>query len=125
VSETILVGRDGQLVSIPRQTWEQHLAAVPQGQEARLRFMTATHHLVRNFVVKMLPSFGRPIPPAFIAQHLGLPLTQVQAILAELDAGLFFLVRDDHGAVSWAFPVTVDPTPHRLTFSTGEKLYAA
>jgi hypothetical protein len=25
----------------------------------------------------------------------------------------------------WAYPVTVDKTPHRITFNTGEKLYAA
>jgi hypothetical protein len=125
VSETIFIGRGRQLVQVPRKEWEQHLATVPQIQEGRLRFMTATHHLVRNFVVKVLPSFGRPIPPEYIAQHLGLSLTQVQAVLDELDAHLFFLVRNSQGAVAWAFPMTVDPTPHRLTFSTGEQLYAA
>ena len=29
------------------------------------------------------------------------------------------------GAVTWAYPVTVDQTPHHLTFNTGEKIYAA
>ena len=45
--------------------------------------------------------------------------------LAELERRLFFLVRNEEGAVSWAFPVTVDKTPHRLTFSTGERLHGA
>jgi hypothetical protein len=25
----------------------------------------------------------------------------------------------------WAYPVTVDPTPHHMSFSSGERLYAA
>jgi hypothetical protein len=96
-----------------------------QMQEARLHFMTEVYHRVRNFVVKMLPRFATAITPAYIAQHAGLPLDEVQVVLEELDARLFFLVRNDCGAVSWAFPVTVDPTPHRLIFHTGEQLYAA
>jgi hypothetical protein len=123
--ETILVRQEGQLVHLPRQVWEQHLAAVPQVQAARLQFMTAAHHLVRNFVVKMLPRLAAAISPEYIASHVGLPLDAVRTVLAELDARLFFLVRNDRGAVSWAFPVTVDPTPHRLIFHTGEQLYAA
>ena len=123
--ETILVGRGGQLMHIPRQAWEQHLATVPQVQKARLHFMTTVHHCVRNFVVKMLPRLATAITPADIAQHVGLPLDEVQVALEELEAQLFFLVRNDRGAVSWAFPVTVDPTPHRLIFHTGEQLYAA
>ncbi len=35
------------------------------------------------------------------------------------------LVRSDAGDVSWAFPVTLDRTPHRLAFDSGERLYAA
>jgi hypothetical protein len=123
--ETILVGREGQLMHIPRQAWEQHLAAVPQVQKARLQFMTTVHHRVRNFVVKMLPRLATAITPAYIAQHVGLPLDEIQVALEELEAQLFFLVRNDHRAVAWAFPVTVDPTPHRLIFHTGEQLYAA
>jgi hypothetical protein len=49
----------------------------------------------------------------------------VQAILEELERNLLFLVRGESGAVAWAFPVTVEPTPHRLNFSTGERLFGA
>ena len=54
-----------------------------------------------------------------------MPLIRVNTILDELEQNLVFLVRNEQGAVSWAFPVTVEPTPHRLTFSTGEQIYAA
>jgi hypothetical protein len=56
---------------------------------------------------------------------LKLGLDQVDTILDELEQKLFFLVRNAQGAVSWAYPVTVETTPHRLTFKSGEQLYAA
>ena len=56
---------------------------------------------------------------------MALPLARVQAILEELERQRFFLVRNDDGAVEWAFTVTVAPTPHRLRFSSGETLWGA
>jgi hypothetical protein len=125
MSETILIGRGRQLTSIPRSQWEEQLSKVPQSMKTRLSFMTRQHHLVRYFVVRRLPRIERPIPPELIAAKLKLPLPRVNAILAELEEKLFFLVRDQLGQVSWAYPVTVDETPHRLSFSTGERIYAA
>jgi hypothetical protein len=36
-----------------------------------------------------------------------------------------FLFRNEHGAVEWAYPVTAARTPHRVAFSTGERINAA
>jgi hypothetical protein len=60
-----------------------------------------------------------------IAQSLGMEPGQVASILDELEKNLTFLYRNEQGAVTWAYPVTVVPTPHRITFSTGEQIYAA
>jgi hypothetical protein len=87
--------------------------------------MSEAHHLVRNFVVRELPRKSQPIPPDFISQRLGLPLPRVNTLLDELEKNLFFLFRNSQGAVSWAYPVTVEKTPHELVFSTGERLYGA
>lgn len=125
MSEAILIGRGRQLSSIPRGQWEEQLSKVPQSMKTRLSFMTRQHHLVRYFVVRSLPRIGRPIPPELIAAKLMIPVPRVNAILAELEEKLFFLVRDERGHVSWAYPVTVDETPERLSFSTGERIYAA
>lgn len=125
MNDNILVGQGRQLIMASRQEWEHHLSNVPQHQTARLGFMSPDHHRVRSFVVQELPRVGAPIPPEFIASELMLPLAQVGTILEDLEQHLVFLVRDEQGAVSWAFPVTVDPTPHHLTFSTGEQVYAA
>jgi hypothetical protein len=125
MSETILIGRGRQFTSMPRHQWEEQLSNVPRSMKTRLSFMTRQHHLVRYFVVRNLPRIGQPIPPELIAAKLGLALPRVGAILTELEQRLFFLVRDERGHVSWAYPVTVQKTPHRLSFSTGEHIYAA
>jgi hypothetical protein len=125
MEEKVLLGRDQQILKIPRAMWEQHLAQIPQHSQSRLNFMTEAHHQIRCFVVKALANRQKPIDPEFIARELNLPLEQVNAILEELERRLFFLVRNEQGAVAWAYPVTVETTPHKLNFSSGERLYAA
>jgi len=88
--------------------------------------MTARHHAARNYVVRELPrNQGRPLTAAQIAGALGMDARVVKELLEDLEEHLFFLVRDGAGDVSWAFPVTSDRTPHRLKFSTGERIFAA
>jgi hypothetical protein len=125
LTETVLLGRGREMSAIPRATWEGHLAQAPQHAGSRLAFMSDEHHQVRYHVVWELPRAGKPIPPASIAQSLELPLARVSEILDELERNLFFLARKGAEAVSWAYPVTVERTPHELTFSTGERLYGA
>lgn len=91
-----------------------------------LDFMTPRHHAVRNFAVLQLPrNAGRPLNPSQIANGVGLDSATVIELLDELEAHLFFVVRDVRGDVSWAFPVTSDDTPHALHFSTGERIFGA
>ncbi len=123
--ETVLMGQGHRIAELPRKTWEEHLSQVPQHGETRLGFMSKEHHLVREFVVRVLPSAGNPMQPEFISQSLRLPVVRVKAILDELERNLFFIVLNSQGAVRWAYPVTVEKTPHELTFSTGERLYGA
>ncbi len=125
MSDAILVGQGRQITEIPREQWEENLSHFPQQNQTRLGFMSEKHHLVRNFVVSELAQRGQPIQPDSISQCLGLPLAQVNTLLDELEKNLFFLVRNNQGAVSWAYPVTVEKTPHDLVFSTGERLYGA
>ena len=125
MEERILLGRGREIREVPAAVWKQHLAQPEQHSDARLGFMTEAHHHVRYFVVRALADVQEPLAPEFIAETLEMPLRQVAGILDELEQKLFFLVRDAHGAVSWAYPVTVEPTPHRLQFNTGQQLYAA
>ena len=121
----VLFGKDRQIIQIPQSSWEVHLEEAPQHGQTRLAFMTPDHQRVRYFAVRELVRGGKPLAPEEIASVLNLTLDATRAILAELEQRLFFLVRDRAGDVVWAFPVTVQPTPHRLIFSTGEQLYAA
>jgi hypothetical protein len=125
MEEKILLGRDRQIIEIPRSVWEQHLTQIPGHSQKRLNFMTDAHHRIRYFVVKELVNRQKPIEPEFISEKLKMPLKQVYFILEELERNLFFLVRNEQGAVVWAYPVTVEATPHRLIFGGGERLYGA
>ena len=80
---------------------------------------------MRDFVVLELPRAGKALSPQVIALKLELPLEQVQTILDELERHKTFLFRNPQGEVAWAYPVTVDVTPHHITFSSGEQVYAA
>ena len=125
MSEMILVGRGRQMTTIPREEWEHGLSTVPHHCETRLSFMSEEHHLIRYFVVRALPRVGAPLSPEYIAQQVNLPVVRVNVILDDLEQHLTFLFRNPQGMVAWAYPVTVDKTPHSLTFSTGERVYAA
>ena len=125
MSKTVLLGRGRDVVEIPREAWELHLREAPQHVKGRLSFMSAEHHRVRHFVVTELPRRGAALGPQAISEALRLPITRVSEILDDLERNLFFLARNEGGEVSWAYPVTVDETPHRLSFSTGERLYGA
>lgn len=113
------------LVRIPRPVWQGALAHREHGGRDRLGFMRADHHRVRDFVVLELPRCGAPIPPAEIAARLDLPLEKTVKILDELEKGMTFIFRNPQGEVTWAYPVTVEPTPHHIRFGSGEQVYAA
>ena len=113
------------LVRIPRPLWQQEVVRSARAAEKSLAFMTVDHHKVRDFVVRELPRLAKPIAPETIAKNLNMQLEQVVTILDELETNLTFLYRNEQSAVSWAYPVTVEPTPHHITFSTGEQIYAA
>jgi hypothetical protein len=125
MEDRILLGQGREIREVPVAMWKQHLAQLPQHAGDRLSFMTEAHHRVRNFVVQALADRQQPLAPDYIAGELGLSPAQLDGILNELEQKLYFLVRDPQGAVSWAYPVTVEPTPHRLRLGTGQRLYAA
>jgi hypothetical protein len=125
MEERILLAQGESITEIPRKDWEAGLAAVPAHVAEGLAFMTGDHHRVRDFVVRELPRAGAPLTPVFIARGLGLEEAQVIPLLEELERHRTFLFRNPAGAVAWAYPLTVDETPHRVSFSTGERLYAA
>lgn len=126
MKDVILVGRQDKILEVPSEKWLEHLEHTRQHPSGRLDFMTPEHRVVRNFAVSELPrNYGLPLKAEDIAQRLSLSLATVKSILNDLQENQFFLVLNPAGEVSWAFPVTAEKTPHRLSFSTGERTYAA
>jgi hypothetical protein len=112
-------------IPIPHVLWQKQAQSLAKKAGAGLRFMTDEHHLVRDFVVRGLPTAGGPLTPECIAEAVQLPVDRVNAILDQLESHLIFLFRNEQGAVTWAYPVTADSTPHHATFSSGETVNAA
>jgi hypothetical protein len=121
----LLLGHGRTTIPIPATVWKGEASRQAQHSHASLGFMSEEHHRVRDFVVQELPRVGEPLAPEFIAQALDLPGERLKAILDDLEKHMTFLFRNERGAVAWAYPVTVDRTPHHVTFSTGEQVYAA
>jgi hypothetical protein len=87
--------------------------------------MGPDHHRIRNFVVAELPRAQQSLSPEAIATGVSLDIERVREILDELEARLTFLYRRDGRNVDWAYPVTAEETPHRVTLDTGERFFAA
>ena len=122
--DRVLLGLGLTLLPIPRLLWQRIVKASGRRTPARLGFMSEDHHRVRDFAVVELPRAGRPLAPESIARALALDVSRVESILDDLEKHLTFVFRGDGRAVSWAYPVTVDPTPHRARFSSGEEAYS-
>ncbi|MDD5711734.1 MAG: hypothetical protein PHY31_03125 [Smithellaceae bacterium] len=121
----LMLGLWRYMLSVPPFLWEKQIAKAKEKFAAHLAFMSAEHREVHHFVVRELPRLGRPLAPDAIALALHLPVPRVIAILDDLEEHLTFLFRNNQGEVAWAYPVTVEKTPHRVTFHAGERLYAA
>jgi hypothetical protein len=125
MSNNLLMGLWRYIIPIPPVIWQRQMSGSVKKIAAGLGFMAEDHHQVRNFVVRELPRVGEPLSPGLIGQKLNLSVSRVNVILDELEKHLTFLFRNEQGAVAWAYPVTVEKTPHHVTFSTGEQGYAA
>jgi len=126
MDEKILILEGSTISEISRKKWAHEIQGhVSKEIKTALDFMSEDHHKVRNFVVEELPRLGKTLPPEIIAENVDLAVDDVNRILEELEKHLTFLFRNDQGAVAWAYPITVDITPHRAVFSTGEKINAA
>ncbi len=121
----LLLGIWRLAISLPEGVWQKQARVRQKKFESATSFITPRHRAVHHFVVRELPGLARPMPPEFVADGLGIALDEVVRIMDDLQNHMTFLYRDGAGNVIWAYPVTVEPTPHRLTFDSGEEIYAA
>ena len=121
----VLLGFKRRMIPVPWFLFTRILKQGAQKTKSVLGGLDDEHRRVHHFVVKELPGLARPMPPDYIAERLDLDETRVIQILDELERRLIFLFRPGGRDVVWAYPITVEPTPHRLAFSSGERLWAA
>ena len=125
MKDNIYLGMGGLFIPIPSFIWRRLVAKTANDAERNLKFMSADHHEVRDFVVTQIPEVNEPISAATIAESLDMRVEDVKHIINELEKGMTFLYRSRPEGVTWAYPVTVDSTPHRVTFDSGEQTFAA
>ena len=121
----LMMGLWRYILNVPSFLWEKQIAMATKKFEKEHRFMTPEHRQVHHFAVRELPYKGTPLSPELISERLNIPVDRVNAILDDLEIHMTFLFRNPEKEVVWAYPVTVEKTPHHLTFDTGEQLYAA
>ncbi len=124
MADPIRLGLGRRMIPIPGWLWRRLVRVNASRTRRTLRFMSADHHRVRDLAVDYLFRTGVPLSPDEIARSLNLPPPRVNAIIEELERHLTFLYRSAGPDVTWAYPVTVDRTPHRAVAASGEQAYS-
>ncbi len=113
------------MFKVPPALWEKQIKKHRRRVREDLDFMTPGHRSVHHFTVRALPGRSTPLPAKEIARALDFDMASVNEMLADLEQHMTFLFRNKSGAVTWAYPVTVEKTPHHLTFDDGTTCFAA
>ena len=125
VGEWLKAGVWRHILRLPPMIGTRRVGELADRARVEVGALSEEHRAVHHFVVRELPRVGAPLSAQVVAERMNLQFAQVVRILDELEAKKAFLFRDDQGAVVWAYPVTAAETPHRLSFKSGERLYAA
>jgi hypothetical protein len=125
MKDNIYLGSGSLFTPVPSSIWRQMFSHESHDTAAKLDFMSTDHHKIRDFVVKQIPEVGGPITTEYIAESLELNPEDVARIIDELEVKMTFLYRGSPEGVTWAYPVTVDHTPHRVIFDSGLQTFAA
>ncbi len=80
---------------------------------------------IHHWVVKEIPGRKTPVLLPEIAEHFDQDITTIESIVQELEDEKTFLFRNRSEGINWAYPVTLDSTPHTVTFSSGETVNSA
>jgi hypothetical protein len=122
---SVLFGFRKTTVSVPAFVVNREMEKAVRRIRMKVKGFTAKKRKVHHFVVRELPGRGGPISINDVAHGLGMPLRRVEALIDELEKEKTFLYRRNSAGINWAYPVTVEATPHKITFSTGECVNAA
>ena len=119
------VGLRRHMLKLPSAVGTRRVASVVRQTEEVMAELSDDHRRLHRLLVTELPRAGAPLLPEAVAERLDLPPSTVSEMFDDLGARKALIARDDQGAVTWAYPITVEHTRHRITFRSGERLYAA
>ena len=125
MSNKLMLGLWRYVLHVPPFVWQKQIEQGKKRFEKAYGNMPQDFRDIHHFVVRALPLSGKPLSENFISGELGLSTDRIHAALDYLEKRMTYLYRNKAGEVIWAYPVTVEQTPHRITFDTGEELYAA
>ena len=125
MSNKLMLGLWRYVLHVPPFVWQKQIEKGKRRFEKAYGEIPTDIRNVHHFVVRELPRVGKPLDADFISGELGLSIDRVHAALDYLEKRMTYLYRNKAGKVIWAYPVTVEKTPHRIAFNTGEELYAA
>jgi hypothetical protein len=119
-----LLGFSRWTLSVPSLFRERQMAAVIQDFDRGLRGLTDDHRLVHRLLVLWLIKTKRPAEIIEVAEKMKLTIDRAAEIIAGLDRNTGLLRRNTDGAVTGAYPVTLDKERGRLVLSTGDEVGA-
>jgi hypothetical protein len=125
VDTAVRLGRGRRTLKVPAFLVNWQLGASIRSARKKVGKFSTAKKRVHHFVVRELPIRGEPLSLATIAAEVVLPVEKVAQLVDELEADKTFLFRQNSDRIDWAYPVTVDETPHKVSFSTGERINAA
>ena len=125
IQGSVLFGFRKTMVPVPALIVNREMDKMVRRIKMKVSGFTAEKRKVHHFIVRELPGRGGPISINDVAHELGMPLRRVEVLIDELENDKTFLYRRNSTGINWAYPVTVEATPHKISFSTGECVNAA
>ena len=125
IEEEVLIGVEKEMNVVPFSFINEEATKQAENARQRTYVFSDDKRKLHHFVVRELPRHGKPMSLGFISESLKMTPEQVGQIVDDLENDKTFLFRNNSEAINWAYPVSVDTTPHHITFSTGEKVNAA
>ena len=122
--ERILLGVGRRMVPVPEWLFGP-MVRRDAGKLAKTQALEPDERRVQHFAVREIPRRREPIAPEMLATELALSVDEVRQILDELERRMTFLCRRGGEDVVWAYPVTVEETPHQVRMDGGEAFSAA
>jgi hypothetical protein len=125
VKGRVRLGLWRKIIPVPSLVFNVESSNLRKGMAAVADLLSEEERMIHHFIVRELPNIGKPMTLAFISHEMNLPMARVEAIVDKLEKVKTFIFRSQGKGIDWAYPATVADTPHHVTFSTGEQVYAA